>query len=79
MQCFPQKIVSILIALFLVHLIELVLLAIVCDCTSILRSPNANTLMQENVRISRLVVDTIHAEEIEIFPLMDLEGNIYAD
>ena len=79
MKCFPQKIVSILTALFLVHLIELVLLAIVCDCTSILRSPNASSLMQDNVRISRLVVDTIHAEEIEIFPLMDLDGNIYAD
>ena len=76
MKCYPQKIVSLLIALFSVHIIELVLLAIACDNTSILKCKNASSLMQENVRITRLVCDTIHAEEIQIFPLMDLDGNI---
>lgn len=79
MKCFPQKIVSILIALFLVHLIEICMLAIVCDCTSILKSKSADTWIHQDVHIQRLITDTISAQEIEIFPLMDLEGNVYAD
>lgn len=75
MKCFPQKIVSILIALFLVHLMEIFMLAIVCDYTSILRSKSADTWIHQDVHISRLVTDTIQAQ-IEIFPLMDLDGNI---
>lgn len=76
MKCFPQKIVSILIALFLVHLIEICMLAIVCDCTSILKSKSVDSWIHQDVHISRVVCDTIHAEEIEIFPLMDLDGDI---
>lgn len=30
----------------------------------------------QTYHIQRLEVDTIHSEEIEIFPLMDLDGNI---
>lgn len=30
----------------------------------------------QTYHIGRLEVDTIHSEEIEIFPLMDLDGNI---
>lgn len=76
MKCFPQKIVGFLIALFLVHIIEIIMLSIVCDYIGFLRSVNVHTLMPKNVSISRLNVDTIHCEEIEIFPLMDLDGDI---
>lgn len=33
----------------------------------------------ETYHINRLSVDTIHCEEIEIFPLMDLDGNIVCE
>lgn len=75
MKCYTQKVVGILIALFLVQMIEILMLSIVCDYIGFLRSMPVHTLMQDNVKVSNLHVDTIHAEEIEIFPLMDLDGN----
>lgn len=75
MKWFPQKVVAMLTVLILVQIIQILMLSIVCDYIGFLRSMPVRTLMQENVKVSNLNVDTIHAEEIEIFPLMDLEGN----
>lgn len=75
MKWYPQKVVGMLTVLILVQILQIVMLSIVCDYIGFLRSMPVHTLMQDNVTISNMRVDTIHAEDIEIFPLMDLDGN----
>ena len=74
---FPQKIVFLIISILGMSVLQVLLLSIVCD--NLIRLETSLSVpiwMHESVNIQRLNVDTIHAYEIEIFPLMDLDGNI---
>ena len=70
-----DKMVFFLSSALLCSLILLVVeLAFVADALSEIRNKKFDFYSSQH--IERLFVDTIHAEEIEIFPLCDLDGNI---
>lgn len=76
-KLFPQKIVFMHFCILGMTVLQVLLLSIVCDNLNRLETLiSARIWMHENVNIQKLNVDTIHCEEIEIFPLCDLDGYI---
>lgn len=70
-----DKLVFFLSSALICSLIILVIeLAFVADSLNEIRDKKFDFYSSQH--IERLIVDTIHAEEIEIFPLCDLNGDI---
>lgn len=65
----------VLSALLSLVLLQLIVLCCLYDKLSNLYETE-KFIPSQTYHIQRLEVDTIHSEEIEIFPLMDLDGNI---